>query len=93
MDANLAKVNEILKEYGSFRMIHGHTHRPQVHDFQLDGHLVQRFVLPEWNGEESILCWDEKGFQWEGVTWSPAYSVKPASNLASWLNAPRTSPN
>jgi UDP-2,3-diacylglucosamine hydrolase len=72
MDANLAKVNEILKEYGSFRMIHGHTHRPQVHDFQLDGHLVQRFVLPEWNGEESILCWDEKGFQWEGVTWSPA---------------------
>ncbi len=31
-------------------MIHGHTHRPAVHEHLFNGHTVPRYVLPDWYG-------------------------------------------
>ncbi|MBF0804675.1 MULTISPECIES: UDP-2,3-diacylglucosamine diphosphatase [unclassified Neisseria] len=31
-------------------LIHGHTHRPAVHQHGFNGRTVQRYVLPDWHG-------------------------------------------
>jgi UDP-2,3-diacylglucosamine hydrolase len=35
----------MLRQHGCRLMIHGHTHRPAIHDFTLDGHAARRIVL------------------------------------------------
>lgn len=45
-------------------IIHGHTHRPNIHSHQVGGKTVQRFVLPDWhNGQGGYLAADENGLQ------------------------------
>ena len=52
-------------------MVHGHTHRPMVHEFQgAEGQVARRFVLGDWRidettqaGEAVIGLWDEYGFR------------------------------
>lgn len=65
MDVNPDTVRETLAGYRAARLIHGHTHRPAVHDLTVDGRPAQRFVLASWESEGSVLCWDEKGWQVE----------------------------
>jgi len=55
MDVNAAEVQRIMREYGVLRLIHGHTHRPAVHPFELDGKPAQRIVLPEWYEQGGVL--------------------------------------
>ena len=45
MDVNHSAVERALRQAGVARMIHGHTHRPAIHDFMLDGKPAQRIVL------------------------------------------------
>jgi UDP-2,3-diacylglucosamine hydrolase len=61
MDVNQQAVIDIMREYGVSRLIHGHTHRPAIHRFQLDGREVERIVLPEWYEKGGALLCDEKG--------------------------------
>ncbi len=52
-------------------LVHGHTHRPMVHEFQgAEGQTARRFVLGDWRVDEStrvgeavIGLWDEYGFR------------------------------
>jgi UDP-2,3-diacylglucosamine hydrolase len=37
-------------------MIHGHTHRPALHDFDMDGTQARRMVLGDWYEQGSVLC-------------------------------------
>lgn len=67
MDVNAGAVTEALRGHGVSRLIHGHTHRPEVHDLEIDGKACQRFVLPEWNGDEWALCFDAAGFRREKI--------------------------
>ncbi len=59
MDVNQAAVEHALREAGAERMIHGHTHRPAIHDFMLDGKRAQRIVLGDWYEQGSILHVDQ----------------------------------
>lgn len=61
MDANPDAVNETLCRFGVTTLIHGHTHRPTVHRFDLDGQQAQRFVLAEWKTDGQVLCWPQDG--------------------------------
>lgn len=63
MDVNQAAVDEALRRHGVRRLIHGHTHRPGVHRFELDAAPAWRFVLPEWDGQEWILRWEADGYR------------------------------
>ncbi len=36
-------------------LIHGHTHRPAEHEFQLDGKIVKRIVLGDWRDKACFL--------------------------------------
>jgi len=51
MDANQATVERYMRKRGVTRLIHGHTHRPDRHEFQLDGKTATRWVLAEWYGK------------------------------------------
>ena len=49
MDVTPAAVDESLRANRVRLLIHGHTHRPAVHRFPLDGEAAERWVLPDWD--------------------------------------------
>ncbi len=55
MDVNADAVAHALRTAGVSRMIHGHTHRPAIHDLVLDGVPAQRIVLGDWYEQGSLL--------------------------------------
>ncbi len=68
MDVNQQTVVNIMKEHDCLRLIHGHTHRPSIHDFEINGKVAQRFVLAEWKKEGvEILCWNTEGYKLENI--------------------------
>ncbi|MCP4283700.1 MAG: UDP-2,3-diacylglucosamine diphosphatase [Gammaproteobacteria bacterium] len=48
IDVNQLTVEQYLRDAGARLLIHGHTHRPANHRFELDGTAANRMVLPEW---------------------------------------------
>ena len=67
MDVNADAVAETMRKAGVTRLIHGHTHRPAVHDFQLDGTPAQRIVLGDWYEQGSVLRVDADGVELRGL--------------------------
>lgn len=55
MDVNAAAVTAAFNATRVRRIIHGHTHRPAVHDALADGQPVQRIVLGAWYEQASYL--------------------------------------
>jgi UDP-2,3-diacylglucosamine hydrolase len=55
MDVNADAVIGRMRELGTTRLIHGHTHRPAVHDLAIDGQPAQRLVLGDWYEQGSVL--------------------------------------
>lgn len=49
VDANQRTVAEYMRQAEALLLIHGHTHRPASHSFELDGAIARRIVLPEWH--------------------------------------------
>lgn len=63
MDVNQNVVAATLNAAGVDIMIHGHTHRPAVHRFNLDGRPVTRIVLGDWYEQGSVLRWNNSGYE------------------------------
>jgi UDP-2,3-diacylglucosamine hydrolase len=61
MDVNAGEVAATLARYRVDCIVHGHTHRPAVHQIQLDGTTATRIVLGDWYEQGSVLKWDERG--------------------------------
>jgi UDP-2,3-diacylglucosamine hydrolase len=61
MDVALATVQQVLREHGYPRLIHGHTHRPAHHIHVVDGLTCERWVLPDWYGQGGYLRADVRG--------------------------------
>ena len=59
MDVTDDEVARVLSECRATRMIHGHTHRPAVHD--LGTGEASRIVLGDWYDRGTVLVWDEAG--------------------------------
>ena len=55
MDVNKDEVLKVMKAQGVKRLIHGHTHRPAIHDISIDGQAAQRIILGDWYDQGSIL--------------------------------------
>ncbi|HZO24177.1 MAG TPA: UDP-2,3-diacylglucosamine diphosphatase [Steroidobacteraceae bacterium] len=55
MDVNPDAVATAFRATGVRRIIHGHTHRPGVHDTSVDGKPAQRLVLGAWYEQGSYL--------------------------------------
>lgn len=52
MDVTADEVSKLLAQSGASLMIHGHTHRPAIHEL---GHGQQRAVVGDWYQQGSIL--------------------------------------
>jgi UDP-2,3-diacylglucosamine hydrolase len=61
LDVNQDAVEAALREHRVETMVHGHTHRPAIHKFELDGREATRIVLGDWYDQGSILVWDAGG--------------------------------
>jgi len=62
MDVNAAAVADALRSAGVRTLIHGHTHRPAVHDLLVDGAPARRIVLGDWYTQGSVLEWARDSF-------------------------------
>lgn len=63
MDVNAAAVLRTFARYGVDCMIHGHTHRPAIHEINVDGRRAIRIVLGDWYQQGSVLRWNERGYE------------------------------
>jgi UDP-2,3-diacylglucosamine hydrolase len=63
MDVDAPAVSAAMRACGVRTLIHGHTHRPAVHEFELDGQGARRVVLGAWHQQGSCLEWSANGFQ------------------------------
>lgn len=61
MDVNQQAVEKVMKENGVLKLIHGHTHRPAFHEFQMDGKKAARIVLGDWHQSGNYLACDSQG--------------------------------
>lgn len=66
MDVNQPAVEQAMREHNVRLLIHGHTHRPGVHNFVLDGQPATRIVLGDWYQQSSVLYYAETGFTLKG---------------------------
>ena len=57
-DVNPDAVRDSLLRHRVRRMIHGHTHRPALHEMRLGGRSFERWVLPDWYGTGGYLEFD-----------------------------------
>lgn len=54
-DVNQDAVESAMRDSGVNKLIHGHTHRPAVHNFLLDQQPASRIVLGDWYTQGSFL--------------------------------------
>jgi UDP-2,3-diacylglucosamine hydrolase len=63
MDVNGAAVATAFRAARVARIVHGHTHRPGVHELEVDGTAVQRIVLGAWYEQGSYLRYERGQYQ------------------------------
>tara|TARA_B100000029_G_scaffold474939_1_gene517807 strand:- start:182 stop:901 length:720 start_codon:yes stop_codon:yes gene_type:complete len=68
MDVNQDSVAKTMAQYGVNLLLHGHTHRPGIHHFDLDGTNATRIVLGDWYEQGSVVRWNTEGYQLENIT-------------------------
>ncbi|VFP87840.1 UDP-2,3-diacylglucosamine diphosphatase [Candidatus Erwinia haradaeae] len=55
MDVHPQLVTDIMRAYRVSILIHGHTHRPAVHQLEIHGYPAQRLVLGDWHQYGSMV--------------------------------------
>ena len=68
MDVNADAVADTMRKAGVTRLIHGHTHRPAIHGFDLDGQPAERIVLGDWYEHGSVLRVTPEGSELRGLS-------------------------
>ncbi len=62
MDVTKSEVDRVMSENNVDLFIHGHTHRPKIHQFTLSNQPVKRIVLGDWYTQGSVLVATESEF-------------------------------
>jgi len=58
MDVNAGEVDRTLAQHGVRHLVHGHTHRPNVHRWTREDAELERIVLGDWYDQGSSLAWE-----------------------------------
>ena len=61
MDVDEDTVSSVMAKHAVKLLIHGHTHRPGIHDFDIEGQACRRIVLGDWYDQDSVLVCDDSG--------------------------------
>ena len=72
MDVNSDAVAQTFEDYNVRYLVHGHTHRPAVHEVKLARGNATRIVLGDWYEQGSVLRWNAQGFELAGLARSHA---------------------
>ena len=67
MDVNPDEVKRVMQKYGVDILVHGHTHRPDVHTVDLGSRKAKRIVLGDWYTQGSVVRWDSRGPRLEAM--------------------------
>ena len=67
MDVNQDAVVGTFRTRGIDVLLHGHTHRPAVHDVELEDRMAYRIVLGDWYEHGSVVRWDDDGPRLEAL--------------------------
>jgi len=62
-DVTPTEVERVMAKHRVHTLIHGHTHRPAVHELTVNGQPVQRIVLGDWDTQGWALQIDELGLE------------------------------
>jgi UDP-2,3-diacylglucosamine hydrolase len=66
MDVNPGTVQDVMRRFQCMQLIHGHTHRPAIHEIAVDGRDAKRFVLADWTRRSgAVLSWTANGYRQE----------------------------
>lgn len=60
-DVNQGAVEQIIREHDVDILLHGHTHRPAIHEVDFDDRVATRIVLGDWYEQGSVVRWDANG--------------------------------
>lgn len=60
-DVNPVSVGQALRAADVVTLLHGHTHRPAIHEVTVDGRACTRIVLGDWHSRGSVLRWSRMG--------------------------------
>tara|TARA_B100000214_G_scaffold290404_1_gene220115 strand:- start:237 stop:959 length:723 start_codon:yes stop_codon:yes gene_type:complete len=63
MDVNEEEVKKCFRDSGAEIIIHGHTHRPMVHEVEIDKRKYKRAVLGDWGSKSHVIILNEKNFE------------------------------
>lgn len=66
-DVNQGAVEQTIREHGVDILLHGHTHRPAIHEVELDDRVATRIVLGDWYEQGSVVRWDAAGPRLEAL--------------------------
>lgn len=61
MDVNQKAVVDVMRKNSVDILLHGHTHRPAVHEVDLGNRKAKRIVLGDWYTQGSVVRWDSRG--------------------------------
>lgn len=60
-DVNQDAVKALIRTHNVDTLLHGHTHRPAVHDVELEDRIATRIVLGDWYEQGSVVRWNSEG--------------------------------
>jgi UDP-2,3-diacylglucosamine hydrolase len=83
MDVSATAVAAAMRACGVRSLIHGHTHRPGIHEFELDGAPARRLVLGAWHDQGSCISWGREGVRLEELPRAAAPNEIAAAHPAS----------
>jgi len=63
MDVNEDAVSTAYRATRVRRIIHGHTHRPGIHETQIEGESAQRLVLGAWYEQGSYIAYENGRYE------------------------------
>jgi UDP-2,3-diacylglucosamine hydrolase len=63
MDVSADAVATAMAQHGVSRLIHGHTHRPAIHELDINNKSAQRIVLGDWYSKGNVLICRADGFE------------------------------
>jgi UDP-2,3-diacylglucosamine hydrolase len=83
MDVNPEAVEKAYRATGVRRIIHGHTHRPAIHDTAIDGIPVQRIVLGAWYEQGSYLIGERGHYELRELAREPNSTSSGGQSFAT----------
>lgn len=63
MDVNQQAVIQFMNDHKTDFVIHGHTHRPDIHQFELNHFSATRIVLGDWYEQGSVLVMKDQQYE------------------------------